>query len=482
MRTNNSHNTHIRPKNRTWLLPLLSALICGGVAFVVTMFLPKWYHSNASLYFPASSEGTSSLLSNLTSMSKNAPAKEPGGQVSLMYGALSSPQVASGPQTAIAVLTSRRCEERVCDVLNLPRKWDIPRNKAVKRLEGSVVFNVDKNGLLAMESSEMDRRLAADILNAYIKTLGDLAEELSLNISTRNRKFLENRIGRTRARLQVLEKRYAESSAKESPVLATSALPEAAKAVIEMEADLVKAKANLDAANGQLAFEQQAAEKVVALGSQFPSHALMGRDQRERVSDLEAQVAMDRAQYGPDKPERRRHEEQLKIARAQLQIEIQREGQALAKGIAPEVVTLNALKASAEAQVEGLSRALDEVKSRFDGLPMRVLQRERLLQEIKVMREIVAFQEAEAERARIAEARDATTFQVIDPPDVADEHFAPRKAFTSVLAAVAGLLIGVAFLVARGVMQEPRDPLLVRDPVLEEMEERKEGSRLIGKP
>ena len=66
-------------------------------------------------------------------------------------------------------------------------------------------------------------------------------------------------------------------------------------------------------------------------------------------------------------------------------------------------------------------------------------------------------------KAQIAEDRDPTTFQILDPPELAFEPFAPRKGFTAAMAGVAGLLVGVAFLVARSSMRPEQLGLPDRD-------------------
>src|SRR5688572_23458938 len=110
-----------------WLLPVWTALAAGVVCFLITTFLPKTYRSEASLYFPAGGDNTTGLLSAVGGLSRFGNPAERGGQVSLFGGALVSPQVASAPQTAIGVLSSRLLRERVCDNLQLARKWDLPR-------------------------------------------------------------------------------------------------------------------------------------------------------------------------------------------------------------------------------------------------------------------------------------------------------------------------------------------------------------------
>jgi uncharacterized protein involved in exopolysaccharide biosynthesis len=447
---------------RPYLLPIIAAVAAGIMAFLIAGILPKIYKSNSALYFPNSGDPSNSLLGSLSAgLGKGNAIQEKGGQVSLFGGALVSPQVASGPPTAIAVISSLNCRKRVAKLLDLPRRWNLPNEKTWKKLDSEVSYSVDKNGLLALECADYDRQLSADILNAYIKTLKNLAEELSLNLSTRNRKFLEGRLAQWHLRMQTLESKLKSMSTRDpDTALSIGATSEAAKAVVDLESELTKTRVALEGVNGELAYEQQATNSAVKSGADLPKHAAIAGEERRRVSALEYQFSLVKAQYGPDNPQYRLLDEQLKMAKKQLQQEIDREGRALSKGIAPEVVATWARRASLEVQVDTLDRALKQVKSRLRGVPLRQLEREHIQQELKSIRSIIELQEMEAERARVAETRDTTTFEVIDPPDVQSEPAAPRRMFVTGLASAAGLLLGIAWLVAGSVMRErPAPPL-----------------------
>jgi uncharacterized protein involved in exopolysaccharide biosynthesis len=106
-----------------------------------------------------------------------------------------------------------------------------------------------------------------------------------------------------------------------------------------------------------------------------------------------------------------------------------------------------------------MTRALLQIKGRLATVPQRLMRREKIAQEMKVMRGIVEFQAMETERARVAETRDTTTFQMIDEPEPAPQPFMPRRGFSTALAAIAGLLLGVAYLVARSVAQQATRPI-----------------------
>ena len=449
------------PRRRlTWMLPIWLALVAGGICFIVTTLLPKTYRSEASLYFPAGGDNTTGLLSAVGGLSRFGNPTERGGQVSLFGGALVSPQVASAPQTAIAVLSSRRLRDRVCDKLGLDRKWRLPRYKTVKRLGSVTSLAVDKNGLLGLTVDDSDPSLAAAIGHEHIEQLRTLAKELSLGLSTRNRQFLEGRLATVRQRLSSLERSAVKAAEREpNAAVASGGMTKAAESAVQLQMDRAKAQIALDSVRAQLDWQSTTLDKALRSGVELPAHAEIAQVERARLTDLEAKFAVARAQYGPDHPQLRLLTEELANARTQLDREMRREARALSVGVAPEVAALRARIAAGEAQVAGLDRALSGVQQRLSGLPRRQLERERLQQEIKALRSLIEYLETEAERARVAETRESTTFEVIDAPEVPVEPVSPRRMFSSALSALAGMLLGLAWLVGRSVS---RDSMLDR--------------------
>jgi uncharacterized protein involved in exopolysaccharide biosynthesis len=430
----------------------------GTVAFGITSLLRKSYKSQATLYFPAPADATAGLAGGLASALRGgAAAPDKGGSVSLLNGAISSQLIAAGPQTAIAVLDSDLARQRVIDRLKLTKTWDLPNLKARKQLQGAVSFSVDKNGLLAMEAVDFKPELAQSILSAYIVTLRQLAKELSLNSSKRNREFVEGRVAETRTRIGQLEMKLLSVNQRDPDPVMSNAPSDAARGIVDLERDLVRAQTQLSAAESGLRLATENARALTRSGADLPVHAELGRSLRTKLAGLEYEFSLAKAELGPDNPRYRILQNQLNSARAQVRQEMSRENRALDKGIAPEVVKLSAEKAGYEAQVAGLDRAVSQVKTRLASIPARQMTKERLTNELKVMRGLLEYQATELVKAQIAEDRDATTFQVIDTPEVPEEPFAPRRAFTAAMAGVAGLLIGIALLVVRSSMRP--DPL-----------------------
>jgi len=447
------HRTPIESRRgKRWALPVVTALVAGLMAFTVTSLLPKSYRSEATLYFPNAGDSAGGLLGSLRSLAGTGGAvSERGGQAPLLWGLLNSPQVASGPQTAIAVLASLRARGWVCDKLDLPRRWDMKRSAALKRLDGAVSFGINKHGLLALEAVDRDPRLTADILNAYIRRLSDLAEKLSLNVATRNRRLIESRLTKARARLADAERRLREMTERDPNAVISVAADQAARGLVDLQSERARAQAELDAVTAELQVEVETARSVVHEAYALPALSPVAREARTRVRRLETDLAVARVQYGPDHPQYRLLAEQLKAARDALSAEIGREKSTVEQGLSPQIAALRARQAGLEAQRDGLDRAIAEVERLLTDVPQRQLARVRLQREAGYIGDLVGTLEMQLELARIAEEREGTTFEVVDQPEVPEEPFAPRRLFSTALAMVAGLLLGVAWQVGQAI-------------------------------
>jgi uncharacterized protein involved in exopolysaccharide biosynthesis len=74
-------------------------------------------------------------------------------------------------------------------------------------------------------------------------------------------------------------------------------------------------------------------------------------------------------------------------------------------------------------------------------VPDLALQYGRLLRELKVQETLYALLTSQYEQAKITEARDTPTVQVLDPPVPADKQSKPRPVLYTALAGLAGLCL-----------------------------------------
>ncbi|BDI28894.1 hypothetical protein CCAX7_009450 [Capsulimonas corticalis] len=442
-------NTPAPAKNR--LLPLGLAVVAGVVAFGVASVLPKQYRTESTLYFPSAGDsGAGSIISALNGFGGGGVGDK-GGSVGLLGGMISSPQVASGPNTSIAILTSVRCQTQVAQICHLQEHYHTTRMPIVlKMLTAASTFAVNKNGLLQVEIADQDPHVAAAINQAYLDTLKSIATDLSVDVSRRNRIFIEERLKTQRAKLTAQESLYSEMQKSPTQALTgTAGSDKLVSAYVELQTQANQAAIDLSAVDARIRWQTGVAK--AASGPSLDAASVIPKVQPsvERLRGLESRFSIAQATLGPDNPDYRYLQIQVELARREVRSEVERELNQTQSGIAPEVSTLYATRAALQAQHDGLNRSLTQLKDKVVAIPVTKMREAHMTAEVETGEKLVAMLETEAERARLAEARDSTTFEVIDPPTPPDEPFAPRRAFIAGIAALAGFLLGLAWLAAK---------------------------------
>ena len=89
-------------------------------------------------------------------------------------------------------------------------------------------------------------------------------------------------------------------------------------------------------------------------------------------------------------------------------------------------------------EVRRLRQQLDQVNRLIGNLPELGLELARLVREVKIHEQVFSLLSAQHEEARITEARDVTTVEVLDPADPPERRFWPRR----------GLLTGIGFVIS----------------------------------
>lgn len=89
-------------------------------------------------------------------------------------------------------------------------------------------------------------------------------------------------------------------------------------------------------------------------------------------------------------------------------------------------------------EVQRLSQQLQQVNRLIRAMPEQGLEVARLLRDVKIHEQVYALLSAQYEEARINEARDVTTVEVLDPADPPNRRHWPRR----------GVLIGLGFVLS----------------------------------
>lgn len=285
---------------------LLCTLLAGLTAFVLSLVIPKVYRAEVTLLPRQSSGGLSSLIGL-----SGAESMLPFGS---MLGARKNEDLAE-------ILVSRSMTERVVGKLNLGKAisgWKTQEElveivrKSVKILPANIKVKV-----ITIQAEAKDSALAANIANAYADELKLFLDELGYSDATKNRKFIEEQLARTRQDLIVAEKTLAEFQ-KENRLVS---LPDAAKATIETLSDL-EAK-RIEVATRERAYAGMTSTLTSKVGALQADPTRLIELEVQQNALKEQKVALDRAQREFQSVLSNLPPKGLQLGRLQRDVEIQ---------------------------------------------------------------------------------------------------------------------------------------------------------------
>jgi tyrosine-protein kinase Etk/Wzc len=152
---------------------------------IITLFLPKWYKSTASV-FPAEK---ADLLGGLEGIASLAKSFSPGRALSSLSGNTETDRY-------IAILKSGTVLNAVIQKFDLVHVYDItsyPGEKTAKELLNNVEFTVENEGNISITVYDKDPQRAADMANFFVEMLNIKNTELQVQNAHGNRQFIEER-------------------------------------------------------------------------------------------------------------------------------------------------------------------------------------------------------------------------------------------------------------------------------------------------
>ena len=166
-------------------------------AIIVSLLLPNWYKSTATILPPKERISTnmpssaSSLLKGLSSVTK--------------IGALGGNQ---DTYNYLAILKSRLAKEYVINRFNLKAVYSISDSlmeKTIEELEDNCKFVIEEEDYLTITVWDKDPQRAADIANYFVEILNNISLQLSTSEARKNKEFLAGRVAQVREDLRKVE-------------------------------------------------------------------------------------------------------------------------------------------------------------------------------------------------------------------------------------------------------------------------------------
>ena len=277
--------------------------------------------------------------------------------------------------TFVAILKSRSMAADLVDRFGLEKYYEAKyRDQAIKMLQDVTEITVSKEGVIAVVVEDKSPKLAADIANAYITNLDRLFARLGTTDASRQRAFVADRLETTERALRRAEEALRHFQETNKAIVLTEQSRSAIESAARVRGQIAAAEVQLEVARS---FATENNPDVVAL--------------KRQVSEMKRQLAQ--MEYG--------------------------------KG----------LELSSENVSAGQERR--EFHVPFTMVPELGMALIRLTREMKIQETVFQLLTAQFEQAKIAEARDTPTVQVLDRAGPADR---PSKPSTRLNAAIAGVL------------------------------------------
>jgi uncharacterized protein involved in exopolysaccharide biosynthesis len=294
---------------------------------------------------------------------------------------LGIPSLTPQRDTFVSVLKSRTLAQGVVAHFNLQQRYDVQfAGDAIKRLTGMTTITLSKDGVISVRVEETDPQLAADIANYYVTSLDQMLMRFAVTDANKQREFLGVRLAETEGALHRAEEALRQFQDNNKVIV----LQEQARGAVEVAA--------------QLRGEIMASEVQLEVMRNFATDA------------------------NPDVVKLKRRIEETKRHLGQMQY---------GKG----------LTLPGENRNPGEPRK--EIHVPFAQVPELGLEYARLMRDVRVQETVYTLLTQQLEQAKIAEARDMPTVQLLDMASPAERKSKPKIKFNMAIAGIASLFFGI---------------------------------------
>ncbi len=318
--------------------------------------------------------------------------KESGGAASALAAALQAsgagqflgnilPPTGSNRDIFVAILKSRTMGQDLVDRFKLKEYYKAKYNdEAIKGLQNATDISVSKEGVISATVEDKDPKLAADIANAYVTNLDRLFAKLGTTDASRQRAFIAERLEKTERALRQAEEALRRFQENNKAIV----MQEQAKSAIE---ETAKVKGAIVAAEAQLEF-------IRSFSTESNPQVLA---QKRQIEELKRQLGQ--MQYGRG---------------AELPPESANPGE-----------------------------PRREFRVPFTRVPELGMELIRLTRDVKVQETVFSLLMAQYEQAKINEARDTPSVQLLDKAVPAERKSKPKTTLNMAIAGALSLFVGI---------------------------------------
>ena len=283
--------------------------------------------------------------------------------------------------TFVAILKSRTMAQDLVDRFKLKEYYKSRFTEdAIRNLQEATQVQLSKEGVISVQVQDKDPRLAADIANTYFTILDRLVTKLGTTDASRQRTFIADRLEKTEAALRQAEEALRRFQENNKAIV----IQDQAKTAIEETAKV----------KGQIVAEEAKLEFLRTYSTESNPQVLQ---QRRQIEEMKRQLAQ--MQYG--------------------------QGMDLPFGS------------------ENPGQQRKDFQVPFTKMPQLGMELARLTREVRVQETVYNLLTAQYEQAKIGEARDTPTVQLLDKAVPAERKSKPKTVLNMAIAGACSLFAGV---------------------------------------
>jgi tyrosine-protein kinase Etk/Wzc len=296
-------------------------------------------------------------------------------------GFFSIPSLTPQRDVFVGILKSRTMGRDVVERFALQERYEARfLSDAIKRLQKMTTVSLSKDGIITVKVDEKDPQLAADIANFYVANLDVMVARFATTEASRQRSFIAERLAETERDLRRAEEALRQFQEANRVIALQDQAKGAVEAAAQLKGEIMASEVQLEVMRN---FATDANPEVVKL--------------KRRIEETKRHLAQ--MQYGT--------------------------GWTL----------------PGENRNPGEPRK--EIHVPFAQVPELGLELARLTRDVKVQETVYTLLTQQLEQAKIAQARDMPTVQVLDAGVPADRKSKPRTTLNMAIAGLTSLFAGI---------------------------------------
>lgn len=414
---------------------ILSLFIISVIfALVYSLLSPKIYSASSVILIP-SEKGTSGLSSLVSGL-----------PVNIGVLGLSTPGA-----NYVAILKSRTAAEYVFDKLKLDNYFEQKfKEEKIEALRKIVkITQNEKENTITITVETKNPKLSADIANTFIEALEKIIGSLNISSAKRERIFIEEQLKRVERDLKIAEEKLKNFQEKHLLIDVSSE----AKVLIDNLADLYSqrescemsiklAKRNLEDLQNIL-MEQTNLQKKDILAITSLTYTSSLNEWREKLISQEVELALLSLEYGPEHPKVVAAKASVDMTKKVMRDEIERISKAIGNYSIDKLFSLQLEIVFNESKKKALDNVIEKYEKKLSQLPSLGLELGRLMREVKVQETIYTLLTSQYEQAKVNEAKENITVQVVDYAVPPIKKSKPSTTLNVLIAGVSSIFLGI---------------------------------------